>query len=235
MTTFALVHGAWHSAAVWDPTAALLRAAGHRAVAVDLPCEDAGATLADGAAAVLRAVDDVDEDDLVVVGHSLGGLTIPLVAADRRVRELVFVCAFVPVPGVSLRADLEADGTFAPGWGALAVQQERHDGGTTSWPAGAAIDAFYHDCPPDLARWATTKLRRQSWAVAREPSPLTAYPDVPSRAIVCSEDRVLDPEGCARVATERLGAPVVRLGGGHSPMLAQPEALAGALLAPVHP
>jgi pimeloyl-ACP methyl ester carboxylesterase len=233
VTTFALVHGAWHSGACWDPTAALLREAGHDVVTVDLPCDNPAAGLVDYASTVLEALDGTPAGvDLVVVGHSLGGLTIPLVAAARPVRELVFLCAFVPLPGIALGDDvfLLAD-TFAPEWPALSSRQEGHSDGSSSWPADAAIETFYHDCPPDLAAWATGQLRRQFFTLATEPNPLGAYPEVAARAIVCTEDRVLNAESCARHAIERVGATVTRLGGGHSPMLAQPAALVDALLA----
>ena len=47
MTTFGLVHGAWHSAC-WDPTVAVLRARGHDAITMDLPCSDATAGVEGG-------------------------------------------------------------------------------------------------------------------------------------------------------------------------------------------
>ena len=233
MTTFALVHGAWHGGACWGPTADRLRAAGHEAVAVDLPCENPAAGLVDYAGAVLEALEPTPPDaDVVVVGHSLGGLTIPLVAAARPVRELVLLCAMVPLPGVALRDDVWGrPDAFAPGWKARAAHQVAHADGSSSWPEDAAVDVFYHDCDPALARWAAGQLRRQAWSLAGEPHPLAAYPEVPARAIVCTEDRVLDPDSCARHAVERLDATVVRLGGGHSPMLAQPDALTELLLA----
>lgn len=231
MTTYALVHGAWHGGECWGPTAALLRAAGHEVVAPDLPCEDPSAGLAAYRDAVLAALADHPSDDLVLVGHSLGGLTIPLIAATRPVRELVFLCALVPLPGASVAQDLMTlDDTFDPRWASLSGHLVSHDDGTSSWPAQAAIDAFYHDCPAELAARAAASLRRQAWTPSTEPSPLTAYPAVPARAIVCTDDRVLSADACARHAHERLDATVVQLGGGHSPMLAQPEALVDALL-----
>lgn len=230
MTTFALVHGAWHSGACWEPTAALLRAAGHDVVAPDLPCEDPTAGLEAYASTVLDALAAHPSDDLVLVGHSLGGLTIPLVAAARPVRELVFLCALVPLPGASVAEDLMVlEDTFAPEWPALTSQLISHDDGTSGWSKDVAVEAFYHDCSPALAAEAAAMLRRQSWTPSTEPSPLVAYPEVPARAIICDEDRVLAADACARHAEERLGATVIRLGGGHSPMLAQPEALVEAL------
>ncbi|MGQ0432785.1 MAG: alpha/beta fold hydrolase [Microthrixaceae bacterium] len=234
MTTFALVHGAWHTGSCWDPTAALLREAGHTVVAPDLPCDDAGAGLDAYAATVVTALDAVHPaDDIVLVGHSLGGLTIPLVAAAVPVRALVFLCALVPLPGASVVDDLyQLDDTFAPEWDELSSHLEMHDDRSTSWPADpdpAAIDALYHDCPPDLAAWASRQLRRQARAPIVEPSPLARYPEVPSIAIVGADDRVLNAGSCARHAAERLGASVVWLDGGHSPMLAQPSALVDAL------
>ena len=74
-----------------------LEAAGHRVTTVDLPAEDPDATFETYAQAVADAIPD---DDTTVVGHSLSGLTIPLVAAHRRVRGLVYLCGLVPIPGL---------------------------------------------------------------------------------------------------------------------------------------
>jgi len=80
--TFALVHGAWHGAWAWDALIPELEARGHRVVAPDLPCEDVDAGTAEYAGVVIEALDG--SDDAIVVGHSLGGMTIPLVPARRR-------------------------------------------------------------------------------------------------------------------------------------------------------
>lgn len=232
MTTFALVHGAWHRGSCWEPTAALLRAAGHDVVTPDLPCDDPNASLDDYAATVVAAIGDSHPSgDVVVVGHSLGGLTVPLVAERVPVRELVFLCALVPLPGVSVLDDLYAlDDTFPPEGIAFMGVLDRHPDGTSSCPLGPAIDTLYHDCDPVVAQAAAANLRPQASGVVTQPSPLAAYPDVPVRAIVCRDDRIVTADACARHARERLGATVVELGGGHSPMLAQPATLAEALL-----
>src|SRR4029453_4797718 len=97
MATYALIHGAGDSAWCWHLVAAELREHGHDAVAVDLPCEDESAGLWDYADAVTAAIGDRRE--LVVVGHSLGGFTAPLVCTRLPVDLLVLVSAMVPAPG----------------------------------------------------------------------------------------------------------------------------------------
>jgi predicted alpha/beta hydrolase len=84
MATFSLVHGSQHGGWAWDLLRGELEERGHTVAAPDLPCEDVNAAIVEYAA-VVPAAD-------VVVGHSLGGLTIPLVPA----RVLVFLCAVVP-------------------------------------------------------------------------------------------------------------------------------------------
>ncbi len=77
MASFSLVHGAWHGGWCWDPVRAELEARGHGVHTPDLPCEDSAAGVTEYAAAVPAAD--------VVVGHSLGGFTIPLVQARTHV------------------------------------------------------------------------------------------------------------------------------------------------------
>ena len=87
MTTFALVHGAFHGAWCWDLVRPELESRGHRTVAMDLPCDDPGAGSARYAEVVAEAIRD-EGDDVIVVGHSLAGLTVPLVAATRPVARI---------------------------------------------------------------------------------------------------------------------------------------------------
>jgi len=85
MATFVLVHGAWHGGWCWDRLRPVLAARGHDSITVDLPCEDGSASFEDYAAVTLAAIPS-DASDVVLVGHSLGGMTIPIVASRRVVR-----------------------------------------------------------------------------------------------------------------------------------------------------
>ncbi|MBV8862151.1 MAG: alpha/beta fold hydrolase, partial [Mycobacterium sp.] len=81
MTTFALVHGAWHGPWCWEEVAPLLQKAGHDVVAPELPCDDGSATTFEPYADVVCAALDGRGSDVVVVAHSLAGPTGTLIAA----------------------------------------------------------------------------------------------------------------------------------------------------------
>jgi pimeloyl-ACP methyl ester carboxylesterase len=226
VATFGLVHGAWHGAWCWESLAAELGALGHRAVAVELPSDELDAGCGEYADAVVDAL--AGEDDPVLVGHSLGGLTLPLVAARRPVRRLVYLCALVPRPG---RPPFEReDGeprTFGDGLAALA----RDELGRSCWPdAAAAIARLYPDVPPGAARAAAARLRPQAPRLNDERCPLERLPDAETVSILGTDDAVIRPEWSRWTARRRLGVEPVELPGGHSPMLARPAELAQALV-----
>ena len=80
MATFAFVHGGGDVGWSWHLVERELRGLGHQTVAPDLPCDNPSASLVDYADAVIDAIGD--RRDVIVVGHSYGGFTAPLVA-DR--------------------------------------------------------------------------------------------------------------------------------------------------------
>jgi hypothetical protein len=171
-----------------------------------------------------RASGDPTGEGLVLVGHSLAGLTIPLVAAaDRRVRHLVYLAAMLPEPGRSVAA---GDRQTVRGLGRGMV---RHDDGSSSWDPTAAVERFYPDSPPERAAWAAARLRRQHWRATTEVTPLTAWPDVPSTYVRCAADAVIDADWARRAVPERLGIEPVTLPGDHSPFLSRPAELADLL------
>jgi pimeloyl-ACP methyl ester carboxylesterase len=228
MTTFALIHGAWHGGWCWQPLVAELERRGHRAVAVDLPCDDPAATIVDNAKLVADSLGDAD--DVVVVGHSLGGITAAVVPLVRPVRKVVFLAALVPRPGRSLGEVMGSEPeTTTEEFNKL----PRHvdEDGSVWWDPEVAVQAFYRACDPETARWAATRLRPQVWTTSREPCPLDRWPDCELVSIVCAADEVVSPEWSRRIAREVLGVEPVELPGGHSPMLSHPAELADALLA----
>lgn len=226
--TFGLVHGAWHGGWCWERVVPLLEAAGHDAVAVDLPADDPSAGLSRYAEVVDEALGAAG--DVVLVGHSLGGCTIPLVARRRPVRRLVFLCAPLPLPGLSLRERARRDGDcFLPEF-AVASTETREDG-CTYWTDHELVrELLYHDCPPADVEAALARLRPQSPAAPTERWPADLELGGELVSIVGSDERAISPDWSRRMSREQLGVEPVELPSGHSPFYACPDDLVEVLL-----
>jgi pimeloyl-ACP methyl ester carboxylesterase len=164
--------------------------------------------------------------DVVLVGHSLGCYTVPLVAARRSVGRLVLLCAVPALPGEPIHMDSTAIVTED-----LVTAPTFTDGHGLHMVAPATFQhLFYEDCDPATAWAALVRLRPQGVRPMTEPWPLTAWPDVPKVVVLASDDRVVDLER-GRVAARRLlgGAEPVVLPGSHSVFLSQVSALADVL------
>ncbi|MET0699984.1 MAG: alpha/beta hydrolase, partial [Mycobacterium sp.] len=213
----------------WERLTPELVARGHRVVAVDLPIQDETATFEKYADTVVAALAGAADDDLVVVGHSLGGHTLPWVALRRPVRHLVYLCALVADPGRSLANQDKTEPMLNPRH-LDALSKPAGPAGCTRWVDGAlAAELLYGDCPNDVADAAVGRLRPQSIHPMRQRSALTDLRVAPSTYVLCTGDQMVNPDWSRAVATERLGAPIVELPGGHSPFYSRPAALADVL------
>ena len=224
--TFVLVPGAGGSAWYWHLVAPELRRRGHEAIPVELPAADDCAGLLQYTAAVVRAVGERKLPRLVLVAHSLGGFTAPLVCEQLDVSLLVMVNAMIPRPG-------ETPGEW---WQATAhreAKREQHlrDGRAADAPFDPLIE-FFHDVPQAVIdeAWARGE-PRQSNAVFQSRCDFVPWPSVPTRVIVGSDDRFFPLEFQKRVARERLGIAAEEMPGGHLLALSRPSALADRLLA----
>jgi pimeloyl-ACP methyl ester carboxylesterase len=123
---------------------------------------------------------------------------------------LVLVAPMIPAPG-------EAPADY---WANTRYQDEVRE----SYDDTVAL--FYQDVPPELAAEALRRGRTQSETRLHDPSPLKKWPDVPTRVLLCRDDRLLPAPFLRRVAQERLGIVPDEIDGGHTPALSRPEELA---------
>ena len=220
MTSFVLLPGAGSTAWYWHRVVPLLEAAGHEALAVDLPVGDESAGLDDYADAAVAAIGGglPGRRDLVVVAQSMGAFTAPLLVGRVPVAEIVLVAPMVP-------AAHEPPGDW---WANTGHQQARRDAEAAGgWPAEDwdPERMFVHDVPTDLAAASADHVVEQAGRPFADPWPLEAWPDVPTRVVVCRDDRLFPLEFQRRVVEERLGIVPDELPGGHLPALANPERL----------
>jgi pimeloyl-ACP methyl ester carboxylesterase len=211
MTTFVLIHGAGDVGWYWHLVEAQLRARGHETVAPDLPCEDDSAGLPEYADAVIEAIGE--RTDPVLVAQSLGGFTAPLICDWKAVDLLVLIAPMIPAPG-------EPPADY---WTNTRYQDEARESYDDE------IVLFDQDVPAELAAEALKRGRPRSEARMHEPSPLKSWPDVPTRVLLCRDDRLFPAPFLRRVAQERLGITPDEIDGGHTPALSRPKELADVL------
>jgi pimeloyl-ACP methyl ester carboxylesterase len=223
MPEFILVHGAMHGAWCWDLVIPELEARGHRATAMDMPIEQPGLTMDDYADHVIAAVKGRHTDGAYLVGHSMGGFVIPLVAAKLPSTRLIFLCAvLMHTDDAELRENMAAT---SPEFGGWLVPDAL---GRVTMPAETATQAFYHDTAPDLAAWAVSRLRPQ-WPAFLNTLPVPDFADKVAGVIYTLDDRIIIAETHRRLALARYGREPIALPGDHSPFLSRPAELAAAL------
>jgi pimeloyl-ACP methyl ester carboxylesterase len=221
-TTFIFVHGAFGSPAELAPAVPYLESRGHCVVNVDLPSERPDATLDDYADAVCRAMESTS-GPRILVAHSAGGATIPLVAARIAVGRLVFVAAVVPAPGQSIYEAVGPDTQAA----IMSVSTDNGDG-TRSFD----FDLLASMAPPEqreayLAFLRATQ-RKQGMQAVNQPWPGTGIPDVPRTYVLCTEDQIIPPER-QRAFAASLGITPIEIASEHSIFAMKPQELAGIL------
>lgn len=230
---FVLVHGAWHGGWCYARVATILRAHGHRVFTPTLSGLGERSHLAAlGEIGLNVHIDDIVGvirwerlDEIVLCGHSYGGLVVGGVA-DRipeRIASLVYLDAIVPEDGKAMLDYLEPE--MAAAFVRMATE---HGGLLPPIPAAAlgvnAADQAMVDalCTPQPFATYTQRL-----------SLAGAHPDVATKVHV----RATGWPGAERTAqahrrrATEAGWAVAEISGGHDLMLDAPDAVAQVLLA----
>jgi pimeloyl-ACP methyl ester carboxylesterase len=224
LPTIVLVHGAFANPSSWDPVASLLRDEGFE---VDTPVNPLRGPTFD-AAAVRSALDQID-GDVIVVGHSYGGIPITNAATgDPHVRALVYVAAYVPDEGETFSQIQErVPGQLTPD--RLAIGPYTASDGTESVGATIKVDAFADVFAADLPAAQSSELAAAQMpldvAALSDPSGPPAWRDIPSWYLLATQDQIIPPE-LARMMAERAGATLEEIDASHAVLLSQPAAVA---------
>ena len=215
--------GAWWWHRMVEPLAALGMAT--RAVelpscvAPPLPPVEALGDMHADADAVRAALDEEDEA-VVLVGHSYGGMVMTDAAAGQEnVKHLVYVTSVMPERGETMAS---FGGSELGPW-----MDPREEDGTMGVKAELAPEAFMQDCDEEAVAGALRRLTRQPLTVFGQAPRSVAWHQKPSTYVVCAEDRATPPE--AQRGYARRADRVVELPTGHHPMLSRPELLARVL------
>src|SRR5215208_4956397 len=166
----------------------------------------------------VRAALDEEDEPLVLVGHSYGGMVITDSAADQEnVAHLVYVTSVMPEGDETL---VSLGGGREPGpW-----LDPRPEDGTMGVKAELLPGAFMQDCDEEAIAGALERLTRQPLAAFGQSPRGVAWREKPSTYLVCADDRATPPE--AQRGYARKAGKVVELLTGHHPMLSHPELLA---------
>ena len=221
-TTFIFVHGGFGSPAELAPTVPYLEAKGHRVVNVDLPSERPNATLADYANAVVQAMAGTS-GPRILVAHSAGGATIPLVAAQTAVDRLIYAAAIVPRPGQSIYEAIGPDTQAA----IMSVSMDNGDG-TRSFDFDLLASLVPAEQREAYLAFLRATQRKQGIQAIYQPWPGTGIPDVPRSYILCTEDQIIHPER-QRAFAALLGVIPIEIASEHSVFAMKPQELASIL------
>lgn len=234
MSTYLLIHGAWHGGWCWRKVVPLLESKAHRVIAPDLPghgndkTPTATVTLKSYADRICEVAGEQAEP-VILVGHSMGGIAITQAAENcpKQIRALLYLCAFLPRNGDSLSTWASQDPATMVNPSTLDV---RPDGSTVFKPERVR-GAFYMQCSDEDVAFAQSRLVAQSPAptatqVATTPE---RWGSIPRYYIECARDRALTMKVQRAMQEVSPCRQTFSIDTDHSPFFSAPEQLADIL------
>lgn len=225
--SFVLIHGATLGAKCWDRLTPLLD---NDVLAVDLPGRGARGhvdlrtvTLDDCAQAVAADILQRDLTDIVLVGHSFGGVTVPRVMSllPERIRHVVLLSAVVPEDGTRVLDQIDP--------GVRISVEAGIAGGIYTVDVEAARYMLCNDADEEQSDFILGQVVDDAAALLAETVDLSGYRlSIPRTYVQHSQDQCYPPDLQAK-STERIAADVATLDAGHMAMVTIPDQVAGIL------
>lgn len=234
MSTYVLIHGAWHGGWCWYKIVPRLEKAGHSVLASDLPSlgKDktpvADISLQTWTDAVCRIL-DAQPEPVVLVGHSRAGIIISQAAEQRpdKVRTLVYLCAFLLRNGQSLLQVAQEDGTSL----VLPNLVMADDQSYSTVREEAIREVFYGDCSNEDIALAKLLLAPEPMGPSTTPIATTDqhFGRIPRVYIESLRDNAVPPPLQKRMYTATPCQKVISMDTSHSPFFSAPDELAAHL------
>ncbi len=235
MATYVLIHGAWHGGWCWRDVANTLRAQGHAVFTPTLTGNGQSRhlgneriTLETHARDVLGVIETEELSDVILVGHSYGGMVITA-AADRaaaKIRHLVYLDAFVPEHGECLADCIRRN--LPPELAAIFIGhffQARDNDGLVPPIPGALFGQT-----PATTEWMERQCNHQALATFQLPVLLDGAADALPRSYIVADGWQPSPfQQQAATINGKPGWTLHRLPGGHCLMMDLPAELSALL------
>jgi pimeloyl-ACP methyl ester carboxylesterase len=234
--TYVLVHGSWMGAFAWDEIKPRLERAGHTVISLDLPGHGNDPTPADKLSleaykqAVIAAIGT--RKDVVLVGHSFGGVVISSVAEaiPAQLSKLVFVAGYLPRSGESAYSLSNEDKASKVGqyW----TQADPKNFSPASIKSEGIVEVFCADCPAKYKQLIVVKHRAEAVPPIATAVTLTAknYGSVPRYYIETLRDNTISHDLQTLMLSRVSVAKRWQLDTSHSPFFSQPDKLTQILL-----
>jgi len=229
VSTFVLVHGAWHGGWCWHKVVPLLEKEGHKVEAPDLPGHGkdktpiSEITLETYVQSICRIL-DAQSEPVILVGHSMGGIVITQAAEYRpdRIKMLVYLTAFLLPSGELLNV-----GTDSLLTGSMIPSEDQ----TYSTLRDDAIKGMYGDCSDEDVALAKSLLVPQASAPVAVPATTTEqnFGRVPRVYIECLLDAIITPSRQKEMYTRLPCKRVISINTNHMPFFSAPEELVAQL------
>ncbi|WP_232541211.1 alpha/beta fold hydrolase [Spirosoma endbachense] len=222
--TIILVHGAFADGSSWNKVIPILQKKGYQTIAVQNPLT----SLNDDVVFVNRAIAEVS-GNVILVGHSWGGVVITQAGNNEKVKALVYVAAYAPDEGQSIETISKdafevrklpnvpglADPIIADGF--IRLKEE------------TVLKHFAQDLPLNEAKLIAAGQGRFHVSTISAKVSNPAWKNRPSFFIVSDNDHIISPQVEAEMAAN-IKASVVHLPSSHVAMLSQPEKVAEVIL-----
>ncbi|MDG4780716.1 alpha/beta hydrolase [Micromonospora sp. WMMD961] len=228
---YVFIPGAWHGGWSWHPVGHRIREAGHGATALTMPGlslgdDTAGLRLSDAVDHIVAEVERRDLREVVLVGHSWGG--IPITGAAHRLGDrlagLAYFSAFIPRPGESMAA------AMGPMEGFITDTVAASPDGTIGLDFVTFQQSLMPGQPEPLQRLVFDQLMPQPGGYMLDALDLPGVHTLglPITYVLAEDDTALAAPGTELAA--RVGVQPVLVPGGHEALLTSPESLAKAIL-----